>query len=345
MMNDESLHQCGAHRQNVMSQLTKFVTFSAASAMLFFMSSAFAQTPVANSGYGKKIEFDSIGSKGTTRKVWSYLSMPDDTSKPVAAMVVVHGSGGLSGREARYVKEYNRIGIATLVLAPFEVRGVAKTTEDQSLVSQAEMNSDALGALRYLQSDQRIDPKRIGIQGGSKGGNVALSMAFAEVYVNRRMSSSERFALHIPIYAACSYAYRNPRLLPMPILMLHGESDDYTDPAKCKRYAQAIKAGGANIQFVSYAGAHHGFDGSDSNKVVWLPAVQNASACMSYQEDDGSITDESEGKKYKSIAEYQVLMMQRPCVKRGAHVGTDGKAKAQSLDDIKLFLRQNDFVR
>jgi dienelactone hydrolase len=325
--------------------LMKFIISGAASAVFLFVPTCLSQTPRANSAYGQKIEFESVGLKGVTRTVWGYLSMPNDASKPSAAMVLVHGSGGLSGREARYVKEYNQIGVATLVLAPFEVRGIAKTTEDQSLVSQSEMNSDALGALRYLQTNQRIDPTRIGIQGGSKGGNVALSTAFAEVYINRKMPASERFALHIPIYAACSYAYRNPKPMTSPILMLHGESDDYTDPAKCKRYAQSMKANGANIQFVSYAGAHHGFDGSDGSKLIWLSAVQNSFACMSYQEEDGSITDEREGTRYKRFADYQATVMQRPCVTRGAHVGVDSKAKAQSLDDIKRFLRQNDFVR
>jgi dienelactone hydrolase len=328
-----------------MAILMKLLLSGAASLIFLVVAPCVAQAPGANSAYGEKIEFESVGLKGVTRKVWSYLSMPNDASKPVAAMVLVHGSGGLSGREARYVREYNQIGIATLVLAPFEVRGVAKTTEDQSLVSQSEMNSDALGALRYLQTEQRIDPKRIGIQGASKGGNVALSLAFADVYLNRRMQTSERFALHIPIYAACSYALRNPKPMSSPILMLHGESDDYADPAKCKRYAQSMKANGANIQFVSYAGAHHGFDGSDGSKLIWLPAVQNSFACMSYQEEDGSITDEREGKRYKNISAYQAEVMQRPCVTRGAHVGVDSKAKAQSLDDIKRFLRQNDFVR
>lgn len=322
-----------------------FTAIIALSASLLMAAPCIAQQPSVNDGYGRKVTFDSIDRRGNTRPVWGYLSMPDDTSKPIAAMVLVHGSGGLSGRETRYVREYNRMGIATLVLAPFEVRGVAKTTEDQSLVSQTEMNSDALGALRFLQSDRRVDAKRIGIQGGSKGGNVALSLAFADVYASRKMRASERFALHIPMYAACSYQLRNPKPISSPLLMLHGESDDYTDPIKCGNYAQRMKANGANIRFISYAGAHHGFDGSGTGKLVWLPSVQNSFACLSYEEDDASITDELEGKRYKSIAEYQVAVMWRSCVTRGAHVGVDTKAKAQSLEDIARFLTAHNFVK
>ncbi len=311
----------------------------------FALSACSSMPPRSANHYGDRVEFESIINSAQRRTVWGYLSMPKAAATaPVPALVLVHGSGGLGGREARYVEEYNKLGIATFVLAPFEVRGVKKTSEDQTLVTGGEMNSDAIGALRWLLADKRIDPQRIGIQGGSKGGNVALSLAFHDPFKVRKLPEGMRFALHIPIYPGCTTQHRNPVTTGKPILMLLGDKDDYTNPPKCRDYAAAIKQRGGTVETITYANAHHDFDGPDALSVRWAPHVQNASACAAFTEDDGSVTDPATGKTWKNQAEFQREYLQRDCMKRGAHVGSNAAAKKKSLVDITLFLKQNGFT-
>ncbi len=302
--------------------------------------------PHSANQYGEKVEYESIINSTQRRAVWGYLSMPKAAATaPVPAMVLVHGSGGLGGREARYVDEYNKLGIATFVLASFEVRGVKKTSEDQTLVTGSEMNADAIGALKWLLSVKRIDPQRIGIQGGSKGGNVALSLAFDEPFKNRKLPNSMRYTLHIPIYPGCTAQQRNPDTTGRPVLMLLGEKDDYTNPRKCQEYAASIKQHGGNIEAITYPNAHHDFDGPDSLRVQWLPNVQNARDCVTYFEDDGSVTDPATGQKWRNQSAYVKEYLQRACMKRGAHVGSNAEAKKKALADITEFLKQNKFIR
>jgi dienelactone hydrolase len=319
--------------------------FLGLSSLLF---EAQAKPSLVQNYYGEKVAFSSIEPGEKSRPVWGYISVPKNAATPAPAMVLVHGSGGLSGREARYVEEYNKLGIVTLVVAPFEVRGVRKTMEDQSLVTGAEMNSDAIGALKLLQADKRIDPQRIGIQGASKGGNVALSLAFDGSFQSRKVPKSMRFALHIPIYPGCSTQQRNPKTIGKPILLLIGELDDYSNPQHCREYAASIKRMGGAIEFVSYLNAHHDFDGPDNLRLHWLPKVQNARDCAALLEDDGSVIEPSTGTKWRTFAAFQndyLDQAKRPCVKHGAHVGNNAAAKKKSLEDMTGFFRRTGFLQ
>ena len=312
-----------------------------------FVFEALARPGTALNYYGERVEFTSIEAQDKTRPAWGYLSLPRSAVLPAPAMVLVHGSGGLGAREARYVDEYNKLGIVTLVVAPFEVRGVKMTMDDQSLIGAAEMNSDAIGALRLLQNDKRIDPRRIGIQGGSKGGNVALSLAFDGSFQARNLPRSMRFALHIPIYPGCSTQQRNPKTTGKPILLLAGDLDDYTNALQCRAYAASIKRMGGVVEFVSYLNAYHDFDGPEQMKLHWLPKVQNASDCLAFSEDDGSVFEPSTGTKWPTFAAFQYDSLdqtKRPCVKYGAHVGSNAAAKKKSLEDLTRFFKRTGFL-
>ncbi len=298
--------------------------------------------------YGQKVEFESLWGNGETRKVWGYLAMPDNASsvekRSLPAMVLVHGSGGLGAREADYVAQYRQWGIAVLTIAPFETRGVRETATDQSQVSGREMNSDAAGALRFLQTHEKIDPTKVGIHGSSKGGVVAFDLAFPGSFRWRKMEDAERFALHISVYSGCVTQQLKPRTTGHPILMLHGEADDYVSPVSCKDYADRLQENGAQVQFISYPDAHHGFDGGLSTKVTWGARVQNASKCRADIAADGSVTDLKEGIRYATFAEYEKIFWKQRCVTLGAHAGTHPQAKKQALVDIKKFLVANQFL-
>jgi dienelactone hydrolase len=93
------------------------------------------------------------------------------------AVVLVHGSGGVSPREDRWADELRRAGAATFVLDSFTGRGITFTEEDQAQLSSLAMIGDAYRALELLATHPRIDPERIAVRGFPKGAVAALYSA------------------------------------------------------------------------------------------------------------------------------------------------------------------------
>ncbi len=93
---------------------------------------------------------------------------------PHPCAVFIHGSGALP-RSERIFREHaerlSRIGLAMLI---YDKRGSGKSTGDWRKATFSDLASDALGAVRLLRQDARINPGRIGLFGSSQGGWIAL---------------------------------------------------------------------------------------------------------------------------------------------------------------------------
>lgn len=233
------------------------------------------------------------------------------------AIVIVHGSGGVSSaRQGFWAREIVAIGIVALVTDSFTPRGVETTVEDQSRVTTTQMVRDAFAALDFLSRQDFVDEKRVAVIGMSKGGSVALLAA------DRRAQQGRAFAAHVPLYPGCTIQYRNPQVA-APILMLIGESDNYTGVKNCAAYAERIRGAGGKVELKTYRGAHHAFDGDTTNeRELFLPRAQNYRDCVAYIEDDGGIK-----------------MFDKSCIRLGASVAANHRAKTQALDDVKAFLK------
>jgi predicted peptidase len=119
------------------------------------------------------------------------------------AVILVHGSDGLTSATERWAQKLNQIGVAAFLLDCFSVRGITSTVADQSQVHNLNMMVDAYKALGILTKHPRLDPNRIAIMGFSKG-------AFAAVYTSserfRKLygpADGSHFAAHIGLYTPC----------------------------------------------------------------------------------------------------------------------------------------------
>jgi len=261
------------------------------------------------------------------------FSLPKAAANPMPAMVIVHGSGGFGSRGLAYERLLNAAGIATLRTNSFAPRGVQNTVGNQAAVTSTTMVADAFSALKFLAADPRIDARRIGIMGFSKGGSVAQATAF-EPFRAAAVGDDLAFALHLPFYRACMLDVDMP-LTGAPVRELVGGADDYTGVDGCVRYAQTRKDQGDDYDIVVYPGAHHGFNADYGPR----PCSECISyvACDLVLRADGSVYDRSQGLEYGRETHRKIM---GACTKRGVMVGGNPKAATQASEFVLAFTRQ-----
>lgn len=278
--------------------------------------------------------------RGTAIDLTAILVLPAGTAR-VPAIVIHHGSGGVSeAREWHYAREMVKLGVAALVIDSFTARGVQSTVRDQSTVTAVDMMGDAFAALARLAAHPRIDARRIGIVGFSKGGTVAVQTALTR-RAARALPEGPRFALHVAFYPGCSSQDYQPRTTGAPLLMLLGGADTYVGVAPCTEYADRIRSAGGSAEVKIYPKARHGFDGerdySDDKGENW-------SGCLFEEQADGSWKERKSGKvtfangRQIEDAHRAALVA---CRRLGVSGGPDRSAKAAAMADLTAAVRRH----
>jgi len=293
--------------------------------------------PVADlrSGQTGRIEFRTLDRRGAV--IWGDLTLAPGGAAKMPAIVMVHGSGGRNAsREGRYAAALGKLGVAIFALDSFGPRGVRNTVRDQRSVSGRTMIGDAFASLRILATHPRIDRRRIGIVGFSKGGTVALETA-APQFVQHYLGGQDlRFAAHIMFYPWCGLQFRTIRPTPAPLLMLIGGSDDYTGVALCRRYVERMAAAGLAARLVVYPGAPHAFDMTALRGRLELRSAQNFRECHALRDDDLWLIDPRTMRRMASMGEARAYF--RSCMIRGASIGPDTEARRRAMVEVTQFV-------
>jgi dienelactone hydrolase len=266
---------------------------------------------------------------GTQEQIPATLLKPDGPG-PFPAVIIMHDCSGLgprsSGAPDRWAKELLGQGYVILIPDSFTTRGHAAGVCTNPSPSRAEVNSfrrarDAYAALGYVRTLPYVDGSRVGLMGGSHGGSTTLASMVAPNNDREPLAREKRaaFAAAVALYPNCGARLGNWRVSRQsgasgpitaysgvykpigPLLILIGESDDWTPAEPCGKLAQVAGQAGYPVTIKVYSGAHHSFD--SNNPVRYVPTRVNPNSPSG----------------------------------RGATTGGDPKAWADSIREVRAF--------
>jgi len=160
-----------------------------------------------------RVDIPVVGSKCNERvkevsSVQGELRFPTKITGQVPAVVILHSNAGVVGVGGFYARALNAAGIATLEVDSYLPRGVRSGNERNAPVL-CDRLQDAWGALVFLASDARINPKKIGTVGFSSGAAVAImaGMGVRPARLRRENSILPKelvYAAHFALYPSCA---------------------------------------------------------------------------------------------------------------------------------------------
>ncbi len=266
---------------------------------------------------------------GTPVTLTGVLRLPKPGNDRLPAVILVHGSGGITSYVTDWEQDLNALGVATFIIDCFTPRGIDNTRYDQSRLGRLAMVFDVYRALELLAKHPRIDPSRIAVMGFSRGGQAAL---YASMKRFQRMHGPAKleFAAYIPFYAQCNTTFRDDEdVSDKPIRLFHGTADDWVSIEPCRAYVQRLKAKGKDVKLTEYAGATHVFDWKALTKPTKIEKAQTVRQCQLAEAQNGVVVN---------VKTKEPFTWADPCVQYGVTIAYDEKAATEARKAIKDFV-------
>ncbi len=192
-----------------------------------------------------------------------------DGEGPFPAVVLLHGSGGISAWNERWAQRLRDWGYVVLDVDSMTPRGIYRHntlgfnnpgTQPGRFLTPFMRAGDAQGAASYLSTLPFVDPERIAALGGSQGGSTVMSA----LAIPGNPNSPDSIRAGIALYPGC-YEYNG---FNRPLLVLAGSADEFVSAARCEMRLAALTTGLAPTLKV-YVGAHHGFEFEAPDRTHW----------------------------------------------------------------------------
>jgi len=211
----------------------------------------------------RPISFESATPQGPDH-VEGRLTRPDGVG-PFPALVLLHGCQGVSPQVnawARWLAERGYVAFVVDSFGPRKEPADCKSDDKPAGPATARFD-DAIGALKYLQTQPFVIPERVASFGWSQGGVFAMSVINGPTLERARARGvilpNVGYAAAVAMYPGGCRDYAK-ELVIRPLLLLIGGSDDWTPPHYCREMAANVKARGADVTLVEYPGVYHYFD-------------------------------------------------------------------------------------
>ena len=277
------------------------------------------------------------------------LILPDGAAPeaPAPAVVLVHGSGGISpGREMRVGQTLANAGIAAFVIDYYAPRGITQESHYMAkvlAVTEFDAATDALAALSLLSTHPAIDPTRIGMMGFSYGG-MAVRIAMDERVRAAVLPHHPGFAAFVDNYGPCFQDWGTRHVNGAPLLTLRGTEDRSNDLSACAQREADLSALGVAVDARIYEGAGHAWENATPRRLFEdSPFV--AGCTIQYDEQGHSFIDNVPivtGEPDDSRAERVVMRLSSggpmaDCVGSGYVVGRDDETRGKATRAFLVF--------
>jgi len=258
------------------------------------------------------------------------LRYPRKKMKQYPAVLLVHGSGGVSGYVDDWAKELNKIGVATFIVDSFTERGLYKVNNDQSQLGRLAQIVDAYRALDVLAVQKRIDKKRIAIMGFSRGGQVTLYSSMKRFQEMHGSGSNNEFSAYLAFYPACGTRYKDDEnVSDQPIHIFHGSADNYNPVTSCRHYVKRLRQNNKQVELHEYADAHHVYDYKKLVRPVVLKKAQTTRNCVLLETTSGKIINAKTGNRFQ---------YDDSCVELGPTIAFNEKAYQATKETLNTFI-------
>jgi len=197
----------------------------------------------------------------------------------VPAIVLSHGGGGIGGTEDTWARELRSLGVAVFLVDSFTGRRIGSFPPENEL-SRAGQVYDVYQALALLATHPRVDPGRIALMGGSRGGGLSIMAAMTRSLKAQAPENLE-FCAYLALYPTIRSTVDYGQLASRPIRLFMGTLDEATSITTVRAFAESQQAAGADIKLFEYEGAHHAFDNPEFRTPV-LARVSGAMFTVAY---------------------------------------------------------------
>lgn len=178
---------------------------------------------------------------------------------PFPVVVALHGCGGLftpkgalRSRETDWAERLVAAGYVVLFPDSFTARGMREIcSAKERLILPKDRAEDVAAAAEWLGKQAFVDKTRVALLGWSHGAMTVL-WAVRPGFV----AATPPIRTAVAFYPGCREIARLPDWRPsMPLTVLMGAEDDWTQPGPCRDLAQRT-----GFRYVEYPGAYHDFD-------------------------------------------------------------------------------------
>ena len=197
----------------------------------------------------------------------------------VPVVVLSHGGGGVGRAEDTWARELRSQGVAVFVVDSFTGRGI-KQFPPETQLSRTGQVYDVYQALALLATHPRLDPARIALMGGSRGGGLTLLAAMTRSLKAQAPENLE-FCAYLALYPSINATLDSGTLVGRPIRLFTGTVDEATPITTVRGFAEKHRTAGADVTLFEYEGAHHAFDNPDFRAPV-VATIRNTSFTVLY---------------------------------------------------------------
>jgi len=250
-------------------------------------------------------------------------------------VVTVHSSGGPSEFTATnqswrndFKNQLLKNNIGIFEIDNFTGRGVKNVHKNQGKVSYNAGELDALVAYKILDKHPRVNAKKLGITGLSRGGT-SSNMAVEKKISDAILGEENYYLASLPMASDCfGLTFKNPTPTPAKILFLLGGADDYTLARFCVNYAEKMKKAGGDVEVIVKEGWHHSFY-LDSPETKCSGCVHFNKCEVHFPEgwtmDDKGFVSEDLYETLKKVFKIDMVKMRQQFIKSADKPGASNK--------------------